>query len=202
MCVGVEQNRNGKVDLTANIYTDLSADNTRVAVEKLGQLRKDKSPFVVGMPQEAEAEFGPVQGPVENAKLANLSDKPAGESEGVESEKSPQNVELSGLFESSPGRARTYDKRINRTNQNPTLSNEKPKSNDSSNLRASTGASEFSCSELQAWIESCPVELEDWQRKAIVALAQDCKLNQKEFDTSAERGEPTESDRRIIRLWD
>ena len=66
-----------------------------------------------GSVEEPSSDFGTVHGTVENAKLANLSDISDEMEEVPENEKSPQNIELSGLFEGSPGRARTYDKRIN-----------------------------------------------------------------------------------------
>ncbi len=111
--VAKELARHSKVDLTANIYTHLSFDDKSAAIEKLGQIREDRSPFGIGSAEEPNSDFGTVHGTVENAKLANLSDILDEAVDPPENEKSPQNVELSGLFEGSPGRARTYDKRIN-----------------------------------------------------------------------------------------
>ena len=110
LSVAKELARHSKVDLTANIYTHLSVDDTAAAVEKLTGPR---SPLVVGLPAGPDSEFGPVPGPVENVKLANSSDILAVNEKGLKNEKSPQNTEFCGLSESSPGRARTYDKRIN-----------------------------------------------------------------------------------------
>ena len=104
------------------------------------------------------------------------------------------------VLQSSPGRARTCDKRINSRLSDVTFTNEKPKSNDLAKSWVSTGDSEFSCTELQEWIESCPVELEDWQYKAIEALLKCNGLSSKEASANSESGEPTEPDRRVIKL--
>jgi hypothetical protein len=78
-----------------------------VSKAAVGQSRRDKSPFDVGLPQEPDSEFGPVPGPVENVKPANLSDISVQDGEETKNKKSPQNVELSGLSESSPDRRPT-----------------------------------------------------------------------------------------------
>ena len=85
----------------------VSAKGKSAVVEKLGQSRRDKSPLDVDLPRGSASEFGPVPGPVEIAKLANLSDISVQDDKETENEKSPQNVELSGLSESSPDRRPT-----------------------------------------------------------------------------------------------
>ena len=105
--VAKELARHSKVDLTANIYTHLSFDDKSAAVEKLGQIREGRSPLGAGSVEEPDSDFGTVHGTVENAKLANLSDISVQDGEEAENEKSPQNVELSGLSDSSPDRRPT-----------------------------------------------------------------------------------------------
>ena len=104
-----------------------------------------------------------------------------------------------GLFDSSSGRARTYDKRINSGQRKATITRKKPMSNDFPNSRASVGASEFCSTELQEWIESCPVELEDWQLKSIVAVVHSCAL-QLSNSLSLKEKTPREHDQRVISL--
>ena len=137
-----------------------------------------------------------MHGTVENVKPANLSDILDEAVDHPDNEKSPQNIELSGLSESSPGRARTCDKRINSSKRDSTLTRGKSSPNDLTKSWASAGASEFSSTELQQWIDSCPVELEEWHRRAIVCLAKSCHLQRPE-DSARSNCEP---DRRVIRL--
>ena len=113
LSVAKELARHSKVDLTANIYTHLSVDDKAAGVEKLSGPKSGKSPFATGLPGRPDSDFGPVPGPVDDVKVAKSRDISEEGEEEPENEKSPQNMELSGLSESSPGRARTCDKRIN-----------------------------------------------------------------------------------------
>ena len=67
--------RHSKVDLTANIYTHLSVEDQSAAVEKLGQIRSDRSPLDEGLVDETDAEFASVPASVGSVKRDNLSDK-------------------------------------------------------------------------------------------------------------------------------
>jgi len=74
------------------------------------------------------------------------------------------------LGEGSPGRARTYDKRINSKANDSTLPREKTRQNEFAASWATTGATREISLELQDWIVSCPVQLEEWQIKTLVSI--------------------------------
>ena len=85
-------------------------------------------------------------------------------------EKTPENVMFTGVFKSDADGTRTRNHRIDRKVNDPTLSREKPTQNNPVDSWATTGATKKFSLELQKWIESCPVQLEDWQIKTLLSI--------------------------------
>ena len=85
-------------------------------------------------------------------------------------EKSPENTVFPGLFESDADGTRTRNHRIDRKVNDPTLNREKPTQNNPVDSWATTGATRKFSLELQKWIDSCPVQLEDWQIKTLMSI--------------------------------
>jgi len=101
--------RHSKPELTANIYTHLSAQDTIADVEKLAAIPPTRISCPAGSPQET---FGPVPRPVRNKKQANLGNKQEPAEKWPEGEKSPVFTGNTGLSPSDADGTRTRNLRI------------------------------------------------------------------------------------------
>ena len=75
-----------------------------------------------------------------------------------------------GFVASDADGTRTRNHRIDRKVNDPTLSREKPTQNNPVDSWATTGATSKFSLELQKWIQSCPVQLEEWQIKTLMSI--------------------------------
>ena len=75
-----------------------------------------------------------------------------------------------GFVASDADGTRTRNHRIDRKVDDPTLAMEKPTKNKQPDSWAITGATKKIDLGLQNWIESCPVQLEDWQVKTLISI--------------------------------
>ena len=85
-------------------------------------------------------------------------------------EKTPANITFTGVPQSDADGTRTRNHRIDRKVNDPTLTREKPTQNSPADSWATTGATRKFSLELQKWIQSCPVQLEDWQIKTLLSI--------------------------------
>jgi len=105
--VAQELARHSKPELTANVYTHLSAKDTVAEVEKLASVPTGKPKVEEILPA---ADFGSPPGPSTFGNSAHLGDYTVIYGNSCEHKKSPQNPGFSGLFEGSPGRGSTIAK--------------------------------------------------------------------------------------------
>ena len=125
--------RHSKPELTANIYTHLSAKDTVSEVEKSAN-------FPTGKPAQkevlAEGDFGPPAFGIS----ANLGQPMVVYGNSCLYEKTPANIMFTGVSLSDADGTRTRNHRIDRKVNDPTLTREKPTQNSPVDSWATTGA--------------------------------------------------------------
>ena len=98
-----------------------------------------------------------------NDNLSNVKPLPT-------NKKPQQTICFLRFYSSDADGTRTRNHRIDRKVNDPTLTREKPTQNSPVDSWATTGATRKFSLELQKWIESCPVQLEDWQIKTLLSI--------------------------------